>query len=160
MVCGATHKSRLKYEEGSEEVCGGADMPNQTSDTTEHNSEVGINFGVMDAHGHTTLHYIPQQVPQPEITTHYTPAAFTSDFTYEHQIEEGESMSNSCLPIVAAENPPPTQEFVSGRITEINMKVCISIDSKQQCTHIIEVVICKRAQLECNYWDLNLHPLT
>ena len=33
----------------------------------------------------------------------------------------------------------------------INMKVCISIDSKQQCAHIIEVVICKRAQLECNY---------
>ena len=117
VVCGATHKSRLKYEEGSEEVCGGADMPNQTSDTTEHNSEVGINFGVMDAHGHTTLHYIPQQVPQPEITTHYTPAAFTSDFIYEHQIEDGESIPNSWLPIAATGNPPPTQEFVSGQIT-------------------------------------------
>ena len=70
-------------------VCGGVEMTHQTSDTTEHNSEAGINFGVMDTQGHTTL----------------------------HQIEEGESMPNSWLPIAATENPPPTQEFVSGRIT-------------------------------------------
>ena len=98
-------------------VYGGVDMTHQTSDRTEHNSEVGIIFGVMDAQGHTTLHYIPQLLPQPEITTHNAPAAFTSDFTYEHQIEDSESIPNSWLPIVATENPPPTQEFVSGRIT-------------------------------------------
>ena len=98
-------------------VCGGVDMTHQTSDTTEHNSEAGINFGVMYAHGHTTLHYIPQLLPQPETTTHNTPAAFTSDFIYEHQIEDGESIPNSWLPIVATENLPDTQEFVSGRIT-------------------------------------------
>ena len=97
-------------------VCG-VDMTHQTSDTTEHSSEVGIGFGVMDAHGHTTLHYIPQLVPQPEITTHNTPVAFASYFIYKHQIKDGDNMPNSWLPIVATENPPPTQEFVSGRIT-------------------------------------------
>ena len=112
MVCGRVHAIILNYEEGSEMVCGGVDMPHQTSDTTEHNSEVGINFGVMDAHGHTTLHYIPQLVPQPETTTLHTPVAFTSDFMYEPQIEDGESIPNSWLPIVATENLPATQEFV------------------------------------------------
>ena len=120
MVCGRVHTIPLDYEEGSEMVCGGVDMTHQTSDTTEvaeHNSEVGIGFGVMDTQGHTTLHYIHQQVPQSEITTHYTPVAFTSDFTYEHHIEDSGSTPNSCLPIVATENPPAAQEFVSGRIT-------------------------------------------
>ena len=98
-------------------VCGGVEMPHQTSDTTEHNSEVVTNFGVMDTQGHTPLHYIPQQVPQPETTTHNTPVAFASYFAYEHQIEDGENMPNRWLPIVATENPPPSQEFVSGRIT-------------------------------------------
>ena len=80
MVCGRVHTIHPNYEEGSEMVCGGVDMTHQTSDRTEHNSEVGIGFGVMDTQGHTTLHYIHQLVPQPEITTHNTPAAFTSDF--------------------------------------------------------------------------------
>ena len=117
MVCGRVHTIHPNYEEGSEMVCGGVDMTHQTSDTTEHNSEDEIGFGVMDAQGHTTLHYIPQLVPQSEITTHYTPVAFTSDFTYEHHIEDSGSTPNSCLPIVATENPPAAQEFVSGRIT-------------------------------------------
>ena len=117
MVFGRVHTIPLDYEEGSEMVCGGVDMTHQTSDTTEHNSEVGIGFGVTDTQGHTTLHYIPQQVPQPEITTLNTPVAFASYFAYEHQIEDGENMPNRWLPIVATENPPPTQEFVSGRIT-------------------------------------------
>ena len=98
-------------------VCGGVEFPHLRSGTTEYNDEVGIGFGVMNTQGHTTLHYIPQLVAQPEITTHNTPVAFASYFTYEHQIEEGESMPNSWLPIVATENPPSTQEFVSGRIT-------------------------------------------
>ena len=117
MMCGRVHTIILNYEEGSEVACVGVDMPHQTSDTTERNSEVGINFGVLDAHGHTTLHYIPQLVPQPETTTLHTPVAFTSDFTYEHQIEDGESIPNSWLRIVATESLPATQEFVSGRIT-------------------------------------------
>ena len=116
MVCGRVHTIILDYEEGSEMVCG-VDMTHQTSDTTEHNSEDEIGFGVMDTQGHTTLHYIPQLVPQPETTTHYTPVAFTSNFTYECHIEDSENMPNRWLPIVAMGNPPPTQEFVSGRIT-------------------------------------------
>ena len=117
LVCGRVHTTLLNYEEGSEMVCGGVDMTHQTSDTTEHNSEAGINFGVMYAHGHTTLHYIPQLLPQPETTTHNTPAAFTSNFTYKCHIEDSENMPNRWLPIVAMGNPPPTQECVSGRIT-------------------------------------------
>ena len=117
MVCGRVHTIILDYKEGSEMVCGGMDMTHQTSDRTEHSSEVGIGFGVMDTQGHTTLHYIPQLLPQPETTTHNTPAAFTSDFTDECHIEDSENMPNSWLPRVATENPPPTQEFVSGRIT-------------------------------------------
>ena len=120
-VCGRVHTTLLDYKEGSEMVCGGVDMTHQTSDVTEHNSEVGINFGVMDTHGHTTLHYIPQQVPQPEITTHYTPAAFTSDFAYERQIEEGESMPNSWLPIAATENPPCSHTGVCVRKDHMNV---------------------------------------
>ena len=118
MVYGRVHTIHPNNEEGSEMVCGGMDMTHRTSDRIKHNSEVGIGFGVMDTHEHTTLHYIPQQVPQPEITTHNTPAAFTSNFTYQDQIEEGESIPNSWLTIQALENPPPTQEFVSGRITK------------------------------------------
>ena len=45
------------------------------------------------------------------------PVGFTSNITCGCQIEDGEIMPNSRLPIVAAENPPPTQELVSGRIT-------------------------------------------
>ena len=97
-------------------VCGGVDMTHQTSDTTEQNSEVGIGFGVMDTQGHTALRYIPQLLPQPETITLHTLVAFTSDLTYEHQIEDCESTQNGCLPI-ATENLPDTQEFVSGRIT-------------------------------------------
>ena len=117
MVFGRVHTIPLDYEEGSEMVCGGVDMTHQTSDTTEHNSEDEIGFGVMDTHGHTTLHYIPQQVPQPETTAHNKPAALTSNFTYECHIEDSENMPNRWLPIIATGNPPPTQEFVSGRIT-------------------------------------------
>ena len=117
MVCGAVWKTPFDYEEENEMVCDGVDMPYQTSDVTEHNSEVVTNFGVMDTQGHTTLHYIPQLVPQSETTTHNTPVAFISEFTYECHIEDGKSMPNSWLPIVAMGNPPPTQEFVSGRIT-------------------------------------------
>ena len=61
-------------------------------------------------HGHTTLHYIPQQMPQPDITTFHIPVAFTSDFAYGHLIEDGESIPNSWLSIVAKGNPPATQE--------------------------------------------------
>ena len=115
LVCGRVHTIILDYEEGSEMVCG-VDMTHQTSERTEHNSENEIGFGVMDTHGHTTLHYIPQLLPQPEITTLNTLKAFTSIVTYECSIEDNENMP-SWLPIVAMGNPPPTQEFVSGRIT-------------------------------------------
>ena len=53
-----TYTTPLNYEEGSEIVCGGVDMTHRTSDRTEQNSEMGIGFGVMDAHGHTTLTYL------------------------------------------------------------------------------------------------------
>ena len=115
IVCGRVHTIHPNYEEGSEMVCG-VDMTHQTSDRIKHNSKAGINFGVMDTQGHTTLHYIPQLVPQPETITLHTPVVFTSDLTYEHQIEDCESIQNGCLAI-ATENLQDTQEFVSGRIT-------------------------------------------
>ena len=95
----------------------GQSTPYQTSDTTEPSSGAENEFGVMDTHGHTTLYYIPQLLPQPETTILNTPVAFTSNIACGCQIEDGEIMPNSWLPIVAAKNPPPTQEFVSGRIT-------------------------------------------
>ena len=58
-----------------------------------------------------------QLVPQSEITTVNMVKIFTSIITYECSIEDNENMPNSWLPIAATENPQPTQEFVSGRIT-------------------------------------------
>ena len=95
----------------------GQSTPHQTSDTTEPSSGAENEFGVMDTHGHTTLYYIPQLLPQPETTILNTPVAFTSNITCGCQIEDGEVMPNSWLPIVATGNPPATHEFVSGRIT-------------------------------------------
>ena len=86
----------------------GQSTPHQTSDTTEPSSGAENEFGVMDTQGHTA---------QPETAILNMPVASSPNITCGFQIEDGEIMPNSRLPIVSAENPPPTQELVSGRIT-------------------------------------------
>ena len=70
----------------------GQSTPHQTSDTTGPSSGAENEFGVMDTHGHTTLYYIPQLLPQPETTILNTPVAFTSNIACGCQIEKSEAI--------------------------------------------------------------------
>ena len=96
----------------------GKTMPHQTDDTTEHNNEVGNNFGATDLTEHTSHKYTFQPVQSRE-TTLDTPVTSNakSHFSFEHFIEEGsECKSKRRVPREAEGIPPPTQQFVSGNL--------------------------------------------
>ena len=118
MVCGRVPASPLSYEERSEVVCVGwgrmaRSLPHQTSHSTEPSSGVENNLGAIDIHGHTT----PTLLQSPREMTLNTPVAYDTDTHFSHEChvdEEGGHILNSGVPMEAVENPPLTQQFMSG----------------------------------------------
>ena len=128
MVCGSVLTSPLRYEEGSEVVCGGvgwgrtAQSPlHQTSNTAVPSSVVWNNLGAIGTLQNTTHHYIPRLLPSPrETTTPNAPVAVNAHLSYEcHSLEECQPKSG--IPREAVGDPPPTQQLVTGRIKDARM---------------------------------------
>ena len=130
MVCGSVVTSHLSYEEGSEVVCGGVGWgrtaqtpPHQTSNSTMYSSVMWNNLGAIGTLQNTTHHYIPQLLPSPrETTTPNAPVAVNAHFSYEcHSLEK--SRPNRGIPGEAVGDPPSTQQLVTGRIKDKDMRM-------------------------------------